>query len=200
MIENNSEEMKNLVKKVDDYLISNYIFCNKNWLKEKIEPIKSSRKLEEEIMKEIINTDINTFIDKERTKNYLHLSKHTNFSTKLYEFNKFIFIKILGYSNIAEPIENVNKSSDNLDVLDNFESKYLQSEGEEMKKTEKVLLKFELTEGIDKYYGFEYESLNDLRNSLNSASNTKFPKILIGPKTEIRRGIIYMRNNNIKLL
>jgi len=200
MIENNSEEMKNLVKKVDEYLISKYLFCNKNWLKEKIEPIKNSRKLEEEIMKEIINTDINSFIDKERTKNYLNLSTHTNFSTKLYELNKIIFMQILGYSNIAEPIENVNKSSDNLDVLENFESKYLQSEGEEMKKTEKVLLKFELTEGIDKYYGFEYESLIDLRNSLNTASNSKFPKILIGPKTEIRRGILYMRNNNIKLL
>ena len=108
-------------------------------------------------------------------------------------------MQISGYSNIAEPSENINKSSDNLDVLDNFESKYLQSEGEELKRTEKVLLKFEMTEGVETYYGFEYENLNDLKASLKSSDN-KFPKILIGPKTEIRRGIIYLRNNNTKLL
>lgn len=199
MLDNNSEEMKNLVKKVDNFLINKSIFCNKDWLTHKLVPLKTSKKVEEEIMKEIINTDINIFIDKDRAKNHFDLTLHNNFSTKLFEINMNIFMQILGYSNIAEPSENINKSSDNLDVLDNFESKYLQSEGEEIKKSEKVLLKFELTEGIEKYYGFEYENLNELKTNLNSTTN-KFPKIYLGPKTEIRRGIIYMRNSNVKLL
>ncbi len=199
MIDNNSEEMKNLVKKIDDLLIRKQIFCKSEWLKEKLLTLKTSKKLEEDIIKEVVNSDLNIIVDKERLKTNFDLSSHAKFSTKFYELNNYFLMQIIGYSNIAEPSENLNKSSDNLDVLDNFESKYLQSEGEEIKKTEKVLLKFEMTEGIDKYYGFEYENLNDLKAFLNSTNN-KFPKIIIGPKTEIRRGIIYLRNNNTKLL
>ena len=198
MIDNNSEEMKKLVKKLDDFLISKHIFCKSEWLNEKLVTLKTSKKLEEDIMKEVVNTDINLIIDKERIKSKFNLSSQPKFS-KFYELNNYFLMQIIGYSNIAEPSENLNKSSNNLDVLDNLDSKFLQSEGEEKKKTEKILLKFEMTEGIDKYYGFEYENLNELKASFNSSSN-KFPKIILGPKTEIRRGILFLRNNNTKLL
>ena len=88
------------------------------------------------------------------------------------------------------------KNEENLEEAENFESKYLQNEGEEKVKTERVVLKLQLTNGEDTFFGFEYEILKSLNNILNE----KFPKLLIGPNVEVRRGIFYLKNNNVKFL
>jgi hypothetical protein len=199
MIELNSEEMNTMMKKVDTYLTKRFVFCENSWLKDKIKVYKNNSKIEEQIYKDVIESDIKTFIDNNRLKEYYEISEKTNFQIKQYRSEKSILMQISGYSNIAESSENANKSSDNLDVLENFESKYLQSEGEENKKTEKVILKFDLTDGIDTYHGFEYECLNELKSFIKSSEN-KYPKILILPTTEIRRGIFYLQNDLLKLL
>ncbi len=110
-----------------------------------------------------------------------------------------LFLQISGYKNIAQPSKNNNEKS--LDVLDDLESKFLESEYKVTKKSEKVSLKFEFTDGISKVYGCEYDNLITLRNKLiNQTEENKFPKVLVGKNFEVRRGLIYLTNNNISLL
>jgi predicted amino acid racemase len=200
MIEENilNSEMSSKLKKVEQFLESKFIFCTKNWLKDKVEIHKNSNKIEDKILSEIISSDISNFIDIEKVTAHCKISDFAKFDIKEKKINKNIFFQIKGYSNIAEPSEKVDKSGD-IDVLENFDSKYLQSEGEENKKSEKVVLKFELTDGVETIYGFEYEDLKDLKKNLISSEN-KFVKVVVGPNFEVRRGIIYLKNDNINLL
>lgn len=186
-----------MLKKIDQFLITNYIFCNPLWLKEKINGHKNSKKLEEDIYKEIIKSDINEFIDKERAKNYLNLSLISGVDKKLAKLEKYIFLEIIGYSNIADPIEKDDQNNkESFDVLEKIDSKFLQSEDEPKVKTQKIILKMELSDGVDKIFGFEYENIKNIKTIINN----KHPKILVGPKAEVRRGILYLDNSNVKLL
>lgn len=200
MIEENylNSEMTSKFKKVEQFLESKFIFCTNKWLKDKVEIHQNSNKIEDKILSEIISNDISKFIDTEKVTNFCKLSDFAKFDIKEKKINKNIFFQIKGYSNIAEPSEKVDKSGD-IDVLENFDSKYLQSEGEEIKKSEKIVLKFELTNGVDTIYAFEYEDLKDLKKYLISTEN-KFVKIVVGPNIEIRRGIVYLKNDNLNLL
>jgi hypothetical protein len=193
---NLDEEM---IKKIDQYFINKNIFCKTSWIKNKIEIYKNSNKIETDIYKEILSTDIKEFIDPDRVKNYCDLNTYLDFNTKQKNINdKTIFAQIIGYSNIAEPSEKQEKNEESLDVLDQFESKFLQGDDDSHKKAEKVVLKFQLSNGINTFYGFEYENVKAFNDLVNKESN--HPKILIGPKVEIRRGIFYLKNDNVLLL
>lgn len=193
----NIDNIDNMLKRIDQYLVKQYIYCNRNWLLSKIEEYKSSKKIEDDIYKEVIKSDINEFADTERIKDAYKIAESLDFSIKHTVIKDFMFMQINGSSNIAEPSEKSGgDDEENLDVVENFESKYLQSEDEVKVKTEKIILKFEMSNGVDLLYGFEYEMLKDIKKILND----KYPKILIGPNLEARRGVLYLRNNNVKLL
>lgn len=190
------DNIEEVMKKISDNLKKKCIFVNPTWLKQKFELYKNKEKVEEFIYKDIINTDIIEFIDKENLKS-------PSLEEKFILEKGNIFLQINGYFNIAESKENMDrKTGDNLfEVLENFESKFLQSEEDEIKKVEKTVLKFEFTDGKNLLHGFEYEDLKDFRNAMIEAFSTnKFLKVLVGPNYEIRRGIIYLKRDNIKLL
>jgi hypothetical protein len=192
-LDNLEEEMK----KVSDYLKTKHINASSSWLKEKIDLNKNRNKIEEIIYKEAIHSDIKDFIDIEKLKSF------PSSDEKLKLENGNLFLQINGYLNIAESKESQEKKKEEnlLDVLENFESKFLQSEGEEVKKVERTVLKFELTDGKSIIHGFEYEDLKEFRQAMISAlSLNKFLKVIVGPSYEIRRGIIYLKKDNIKLL
>ena len=191
--DNIEEEMKN----VSDYLKKKNIYVDAKWLKEKYNMYKKKENIEECVYKDIISTNITEFIDKENLK-ILPSSEE-----KFKQEKANIFLQINGYFNIAESKENMEKKKgENLfEVLENFESKFLQSEEEEVKKVEKTVLKYEFTDGKSVIHGFEYEDLKDFRQAMIQAFSTnKFIKVLIGPTFEVRRGIIYLKKDNIKLL
>ncbi len=193
----NSDYSENM-KKVIDYLKTKHIPANSAWVKERVNALKNNKeKIEEEVYKLAIQSDLAEIVDKEQIKDFP--STEEKFKVE----SRMAFMQINGYANIAESKETMEKKKGEslLDVLENFESKFLQSEEEEVKKTEKTVLKFEFTDGKNVVYGFEYEDLKDLRNELIKTNTVnKFPKVLIGPNFEFRRGIIYLRKDNIKLL
>jgi hypothetical protein len=192
-LDNLDEEMK----KVSEYLKRRQVFAKSSWIKQKISEFKNQDKIEDLIYKESIITDIKEFVDTDQLKKFPSSQE----KVKIEKGN--IFLQINGYINIAESKEQLEKKKgENLfDVLENFESKFLQAEGEETKKVEKTVLKYEFTDGKDVIYGFEYEDLKDFRNSMiQSHSTNKFVKVLIGSTYEIRRGIIYLKKDNIRLL
>lgn len=204
MLNSDNQEMTSLLNKVEQFLQKNYIYCTKSFLKNKIEAFKNLPKLEEKILEVIRTEDINSFIDKEKIGNF-KLAESCKYDVKNVKIKYNLLFQIDGYSNIAEPLEKNNKANEannneNLDELDNFESNYLQGDGEEnVKQTEKVILKIKLTNGVDTLYGFEYEELTDLKKFLATKDN-KFVKIIVGPEVEVRRGILYLSQKNVKLI
>lgn len=192
----NHEEM---FRKLDQILVNKKIFCRETWLRSKVNELTSTNTIEEDLLKEINRTDINDFIDKERLEKYSNLKSHLDFATKLSHVNnKFLLFQITGNCNIAEPSNKIDKNGENLDVLDQFESKFLQGDEEVKKNFEKVVLKLQMTDGLNVCYGFEYETVKIISELLGG--DNKFPKIIVGPNLEIRRGIIYLNNSNTRLL
>jgi hypothetical protein len=182
-----------LLKRVDKFLKNKHIFCKENWLKEKINQFKQSSNLENEIYKEVLSSDIEQFINKEilesRFKDVFNYDKESSSLTEP------SFSQIIAFRNIAEPLEK-QKEESNLDVLDNFESKFLEGDSKESKKIEKEVFKLELFNGVDNFVAFEYTPIRDLKLILNN----KHPKILIHAGAEVRRGIVYLRQNLVTLL
>jgi hypothetical protein len=203
MLNSDNQEMTSLLNKVEQYLQKNSIYCTKTFLKNKIELFKNIPKLEEKILEVIKTEDIENFIDKEKMKSF-KLSESCKFDIKKSIIKNNLLFQIDGYSNIAEPLEKVNKANEaneNLDETDNFESNYLQGDGEEnVKQTEKVILKIKLINGVDTLYGFEYEELTELKRFLTANKENKFVKIIVGPEIEVRRGIFYLSQKNVKLI
>ena len=204
MLNSDNQEMTSLLNKVEQYLQKNSIYCTKSFLKSKIEIFKNLPKLEEKILEVIKTENIENFIDKEKMKSF-KLSESCKFDVKKTIIKNNLIFQIEGYSNIAEPLEKVNKAneanSENLDEVDNFESNYLQGDGEEnVKQTEKVILKIKLINGVDTLYGFEYEELTELKKFFTTAKDNKFVKIIVGPEVEVRRGILYLSQKNVKLI
>jgi hypothetical protein len=192
-LDNLDDEMK----KVSDYLKNKHINANSSWLKDKMNLHKNKNKIEEIIYKEAILSDIKDFIDKDKLKKFPSNDEKLKFE------NGTIFLQINGYLNIAESKESQDKKKEEnlLDVLDNFESKFLQAEGEEVKRVERTVLKFEFTDGYSIVHGFEYEDLKEFRQAMISTlAGNKFLKVIVGPTYEMRRGIIYLKKDNIKLL
>jgi hypothetical protein len=196
MIDNNSN---NMLIKVEKYLLNKHIYCDKKWLLEKVEIFKSSNKPEEDIYKEILVTDINIFIDKDKVKAAFKLNELADPNAIKTKLNRNLFLQINGYSNIAQPTYKSKEALiDLLDKEKNLESKFLvnQDEDKEKEKVEKAVFKLELTDGVSKIIGFEYEFIPNLDTALSK----KYSKILILPDSEIRRGIIYFKKNTINIL
>lgn len=193
---NDDDNNSIMLKKVDQFLVSKSIFCNADWLKSKIQVLRLSSKIEEEVYKEVLATDLNTYVDQNRALNHCSLTFFNSFDNEKSNFDKAIFTQLVGYHNIAEP--SFKNSEAGLDQVDEneFESRYLQGEDERKPKAEKVVLKLQLTNGVETIYGFEYEVLKNL----NVTINKPFPKLIIGPNVEVRRGIFFLKNNNVKLL
>ena len=182
-----------------------YIFISGNYLNNLSEEIRANN---DKLYKHLIETDLSNYIDKEKVK--------SNFNTELYTLavpkslidNKYIFAQINTIRNVAISKEETKlKEYDNLDEIDDEDNaiddnKYLQGDEEKVSKTEKIYYKFGFTStGDDLFYGFEYSQFNNnIHDQLSSIKGPNFPKVLIGPKIEIRRGIFYLNNNNFQIL
>jgi hypothetical protein len=196
MIDNNTNM---LFQKVEKYLINKHIYCDKNWLLERINLYVSSKNIETDIYKEVLSTDINTMIDKEKIGALNKLNDLANPNTVKVKLNKSLFLQINGYSNIAQPTYKPKEAL--IDVLDkekNLESKFLVNidEDKEKEKNEKSVFKLELSDGVGSIVGFEYEFIPGLETSLGK----KFSKVMVLPDTEVRRGIIYLRKGTTNIL
>jgi hypothetical protein len=194
MIDNNSN-----MQKVEKHLLNKHIICDSKWLLEKIDKYSSNRKLDEDIYKEILVTDISQLIAKDKVQAANKLNELANPNIVKSKLTKTLFLQINGYSNIAQPSYKPKEAL--IDVLDkdkNVESKFLVNidEDKEKEKNEKTIFKLELTDGVSNIIGFEYEFIPNLELALSK----KFSKVIIHPDTEIRRGIIYLKKNTINLL
>ena len=151
----------------------------------------------------LLKTNINEYIDKEKVKSLLDISQYTFDKKELKISNKYIFAQLQGHSNIAEPLQTNNQDYDNLDVLEKTESKFLQGDDNIGIKAEKYVWKLQLTEGINTFFGFEYQSFDDKNNNIlknfNSDTN-KYLKVLLGPNIDVHRGVFYLTNDNFKIL
>ena len=182
-----------------------YIFTLDNYINNLSEEIKSNKQL---LYTHLIETNISNYIDKEKVKNNFN-SEYFNIEvSKSLIDNKYIFAQINSIRNVAISKEDTKlKEYDNLDEVDDEDNaiddnKYLQGDEEKVSKTEKIYYKFGFTStGDDLFYGFEYSQFNNnIHDQLSSIKGPNFPKVLIGPKIEIRRGIFYLNNNNFQIL
>jgi hypothetical protein len=194
MIDNNS----NMLQKVEEFLLKRYIHCDKRWLSDKIELFKSSPRIEEEIYKQLLITDINEFIDKNKHSTYTGLKDLNRADTKVKTLNKNIFLQVNEYTNIAQPSYKPKEALiDLLDKEKNVESKFLLSQEEqESQRIEKKVFKMTLTDGTDSIYAFEHEAIPGLTDVLAN----KFPKLIVLKDAEIRRGTIFLKTKHINLL
>ena len=186
-----------------------YIHVNDSYLSTINPSIKSSPS---SLLKHLLNTDINEYINKDKVKQLIDFSQIKP-SVKDYVINnKYIFAQIQGYANIAEPLNaNANEEYDDLDVVEKTESKYLQGDDDANtnSKNESVVYKLKFTNGVDEFYGFEYNKFNNeiltmlkecLPNYKKENNGNKYLKCLIGPNVEIHRSIFYLNSSNFKLL
>lgn len=147
----------------------------------------------------VLQEDISKYISKDKVKNYLDIAVSFPFDNKLsYIKDKYIFAQIVGYSNIAEP-KNTAKDDDNLDVVEKTENKYLQGGEDTIRKSEKIIRKYQLYDGVCYFYGVELEPIAQCNSTLSSSKNI-YMKVLVGPHVEVRRSIFYLNHNNFKLL
>lgn len=181
---------------LSSFLLSKKMFVNDEYLNA-IPNIDSMGQAQ--IFNFLLKEDLLLYVDKDKAISHIDISKYDFPSKVLNISNKLFFAQILSYSNIAEPVSNGEKGEDNLDVLEKTESKFLQGDNEGGKKAEKVIYKFQLTDGVCNFFGFEYEPLVNLQNTLKDINN-KYPKVMIGPNVEIRRGIFYFNKNNFKIV
>ena len=163
---------------------------------------------EDKLYNHLIETNISTYIDKEKVKNYFNSELYNIEVPKSLIDNKFIFAQIVSLRNVAISKEETKlKEYDNLDVVEDEDNviddnKYLQGNEQKVTKTEKIYYKFSFTTtGDDLFYGFEYDQFSNLiHDKLSCIKGPVFLKVLLGPKIEIRRGIFYLNNNNFKIL
>ena len=182
-----------------------YIYISNEYMNTLNEEIKSNK---EQLFKKLIETNISDYIDKEKVKNNFNSSLFNLQIQKSLIENIYIFAQIISIRNINISKEETKlKEYDNLDEVedeDNIidDNKYLQGDQEKVSKTEKITYKFEFTTtGEDSFYGFEYFQFNNnIHNKLSEIKGPSFPKVLLGPKIEIRRGIFYLNNANFQIL
>ena len=182
-----------------------YIYISEQYINSLGEDIKSNKEL---LYKKLIETNISDFIDKEKVKKNFNSSIYNLQIQKSLLENIYIFAQIVSIRNINISKEETKlKEYDNLDEIEDEENviddnKYLQGDQEKITKTEKISYKFEFTTtGEDSFYGFEYTQFNNkIHELLSEIKGPVFPKVLLGPKIEIRRGIFYLHNNNFQIL
>lgn len=176
-----------------------YIYATISYMNNLPSHIKASNDL---LLNHFSQTGISLYIDKDKVLSNFDSSLY-NFNNKFSAFtNKYIFVQITGLDNIGSPKENFNKVDyDNLDEVDDDDNKFLQGTETESKKIEKIIWFFSFTTyGEDKIYGFEYEKFNSrLIEKINKIKGQSSVKAIIGPNFEIRRGYIYLTNNNFDI-
>ena len=177
-----------------------YIFISNDYLNKLDNLIKNNQSL---LLKNLIENNIDEFIDKDKIKQNLDLSQFTILNKVNYIKQKYIFAQIIGRENIAEK-KNIydDDGSDNLDVIEKTEHKFLQGEDNESNKFKKIVWNFAFNDGNTKFFGFEYQEFNrdTIERIKNMNEKDKFMKVIIGPNVEIRRGIMYLNKDNFSII
>ena len=182
-----------------------HIFISSNYLNFLPIEIKSNN---EALYNHLINENISNYIDKEKVKAYFN-SEIYNLEEPFQKIeNKYIFCQVISVRNIAISKEEAKyKEYDNLDEIedednDMDDNKYLQGNEEKNQKTSKIIFKIEFSStGDDLFYGFEYNQFShQIHDKLSSVKKTNSLKVLLGPNIEVRRGIFYLNDSNLKIL
>ena len=182
-----------------------HIFISSNYLNFLPIEIKSNN---EALYNHLINENISNYIDKEKVKAYFN-SEIYNLEEPFQKIeNKYIFCQVISVRNIAISKEEAKyKEYDNLDEIedednDMDDNKYLQGNDEKNQKTSKIIFKIEFSStGDDLFYGFEYNQFShQIHDKFSSVKKTNSLKVLLGPNIEVRRGIFYLNDSNLKIL
>ena len=189
--------MDNTLQQIKKNISSKNIFLLDSWLNEKYnlfkEDYNDSTLLEKRIMNEIDLTDIDLLIDKQKV---ISIRDKVQFNVKQSLLNQYLFCQIVSINNIGDV---THQQEGHLDEIEKIDNKYLRTDDDEEKnkvqEKKKVVYKFELTTGVDIFYGFEYEKIDCLSN----LQFTKYKKVMIGKDIEIRRGILYLKQSNFRL-
>ena len=177
-----------------------YIFISNDYLNKLDNSIKNNQSL---LLKNLIENNIDEYVDKEKTKQNLDLSQFTILNKLSYIKEKYIFAQIIGRENIAEK-KNIydDDDCDNLDVIEKTEHKFLQGEDNEINKFKKIVWNFAFNDGNTKFFGFEYQEFNrdTVERIKNMNEKDKFMKVIIGPNVEVRRGVFYLNKDNFTII
>ena len=153
-----------------------------------------------------ISNEISTYIDNSKVINNFSFN---NLLTQNF-INKIIFVQIKNAINIAQPLYQNYDNNDDYDeniAIQKGESEFKYLEGDEdnddvINKGKKIF-KIEFSDGVQNFYGFEYQpfslSTQNILININKNEN-KFLKGIIGPNYEVIRGVFLLNNKNFKLL
>lgn len=172
-----------------------FIFLNYEWISSLYQSYIVDQEYRKDkfllfLKQQIIDLNISVFIDYQQIKS---INEINNFDIKVNMIKGYYFLQILQIGNISEPKK---LYSSNIDVVEKIDNKYLRSEEEnKVQEKQSSLNKMLLTDGRDEILAFEYEKIP----FINISMMTKQQKVLIGPEVEIRRGIMYLTQKNIKL-
>ena len=177
-----------------------YIFISNDYLNKLDSSIKGNQNL---LLKNLIENNIEEYIDKEKTKKNLDLSQYKILNKLSFIKEKYIFAQIIGRENIAEKKNNYeDEDCDNLDVIEKTEHKFLQGDDNESNKFKKIVWNFAFNDGNTQFFGFEYKEFNKetLERIKRMDEKDKFIKVIIGPNVEVRRGIFYLTKDNFRII
>ena len=192
-------KFKNNIMNSNLYVLK-YIFISNDYLNKLDSSIKGNQNL---LLKNLIENNIEEYIDKEKTKKNLDLSQYTILNKLSFIKEKYIFAQIIGRENIAEKKNNYeDEDCDNLDVIEKTEHKFLQGDDNESNKFKKIVWNFAFNDGNTQFFGFEYKEFNKetLERIKRMDEKDKFIKVIIGPNVEIRRGIFYLTKDNFRII
>jgi hypothetical protein len=189
--------MDNILQVINNNFQNSHIFLKNSWLEDRYNYYKSSindiNSIERKIKADICLCDIETIIDKEKV---VPLGDDVSLNVKQTIIKRPIFCQIDAIANIGDAS---HKQEGNLDEIEKIDNKFLRTdeEQERSKKSEKekVILKFHLNNGIEQFFGFEFDKIPCLFNF----SFPKFQKIIIDKEVEVRRGIFYLKLSNFNL-
>ncbi len=192
-------KFKNNIMNSNLYVLK-YIFISNDYLNKLDSSIKGNQNL---LLKNLIENNIEEYIDKEKTKKNLDLSQYTILNKLSFIKEKYIFAQIIGRENIAEKKNNYeDEDCDNLDVIEKTEHKFLQGDDNESNKFKKIVWNFAFNDGNTQFFGFEYKEFNKetLERIKRMDEKDKFIKVIIGPNVEVRRGIFYLTKDNFRII
>ena len=153
-----------------------------------------------------ISNEISTYIDNTKVKNNF---SYNNLLSQNF-INKIIFVQIKNSINIAQPLyqnyENIDDYDENI-AIQKGESEFKYLEGDDDNNDNinkgKKIFKIEFFDGVQNFYGFEYQPFSlttqNLLININKNEN-KYLKGIIGPNFEIIRGVFLLNNKNFKIL
>ena len=204
--------MKEITKKVyNSFINKKNIKLHNNWL-EKIANISDGS-----LKKELLKINLNEKDNEKLLEESLDAKKYNNlfsFENKKEILQGYFLCQINSYSNVAQSNANSNNNNykeDEEELIDdeflNYENEVLSGNDPDDKgayKSNKRILKFSMsiaglsssTNNLNNISAFEHSYISGFDKILES----EFPKIIIGPKCEIRRGIMYLDNTNVQFI